>query len=190
MSHRGRKLAALFIVLFVLGLVLNNIASRTRAAEEASARGAAATAPAVRPLAPLYVPRPASLITGGYGGALSSESSPQQVAQAFAGAYVKYDPDGPSPEAFVTGLPRLAPDVTSQVSGQLSEDWDQHLSDIDGTPTVTSVSDPDTAAEQSGKAEVTVVMNIGEDAGPLLINLAMQQDEIGWVVTSVTLDEQ
>ncbi|MFH8802177.1 hypothetical protein ACH4F6_21645 [Streptomyces sp. NPDC017936] len=188
MSHRGRKLAALFITLLVLGLVLNNISSRTRAAQQASGAGADPTAPVARPLSPLYVPRPASMIDSGYAGALSVESTPQDVARAFAGAYVKYDPQQTSPDSFVSGLPRLGSDAASRVGGRLPDDWEQHLSKIGGEVTVTSVSDPDPAAEEDGTAEVSVVMNTGEDSGPLRMNLALEQDEIGWVVTSVTLE--
>jgi hypothetical protein len=187
-SHRGRKLAALFITLFVLGLVLNNIAGRTRASEEAAAEAAkAAAAPAARPLAPLYVPRPASMI-GGYGGALTPQSSPQEVAQAFAGVYITYDPDSTSPDSFVPGLPRLASDTADKVSAQLKDDWDKHLSKIGDTVTVTSVSDPDGADVEAGKVKVSVVMNTGEDSEALRLDLELEQEEIGWVVTSVTLD--
>ncbi|GKQ34423.1 hypothetical protein [Streptomyces sp. A012304] len=187
MSHRGRKLAALFITLFVLGLVLNNIAGRTRASEEAAAEAAKAAAPAARPLAPLYVPRPASMI-GGYGGALTPQSSPQEVAQAFAGVYIKYDPDSNSPDSFVPGLPRLASDASDKVSAQLSADWDKHLSKIGDSVTVTSVSDPGAADVEAGKVKVSVVMNTGEDSEALRLDLELEQEEVGWVVTSVTLD--
>ncbi|MFD7712222.1 hypothetical protein [Streptomyces sp. NPDC059786] len=187
MTNRGRKLAALFITLVVLGLVLNNISARMRTGQETSAAQDEST-PAPRPLSPLYVPRPASLISGGYGGLLTVDSSPQDVAQAFAGAYVQYDPDDTTPEDFVSGLPRLASDATSKVSGQLPDDYDTYLEEAGDSPTVTSVSDPDPADEENGTAEVSVVMNTGDDSEALRIALTLEESDAGWFVTSVDLD--
>ncbi|MCX4763810.1 hypothetical protein OG562_23145 [Streptomyces sp. NBC_01275] len=188
MTHRGRRLAALAILLVVLGLVLNNINARTRATQQAAAEEAKPATPAARPLSPLYVPRPASLISGGYGGSLSSESSPQEVAKAFAGAYVKYDPDSGTAEDFLAGLPRLAPDARDKVRPQLAEDWDRYLSQIGGGATVASVSDPDPTAQQNGEAELTVIMDTqNADQGTLKMSLVMTKGDIGWEVTTVTL---
>ena len=189
MTHRGRRLALLFIALVVLGLVLNNIAGRTGAGQT-QADGGETTAPAARPLAPLYVPRPASMISGGYGGALTSEATPQEVAQAFAGAYIKYDPKRTSAQTFVNRLPRLAAAARATVQEQLPHDWQDHLSKLSGAAATGAVSDPDTKAEDSGKTEVTVDFTKGKGSSALLhVTLGLTQGDEGWDVTSVKLEE-
>ncbi|WP_055494470.1 hypothetical protein [Streptomyces sp. TP-A0356] len=188
MTHRGRRLALAFIALVVLGLVLNNIAGRTRSGQGQA--GGEATAPAARPLAPLYVPRPASLISGGYGGSLSSGATPQEVARAFAGSYVKYAPDRTSPGSFVDRLPRLAPGARTRVRGQLARDWRDHLSKLSGATATGAVSDPKKGAGQDGSTEVTVDFVKGKGSSNLLhVTLGLEQGDAGWVVTSVSLEE-
>ncbi|GHE07343.1 hypothetical protein [Streptomyces alanosinicus] len=187
MSHRGRKLAAFFVALVILGFVLNNISSRMRNSADASGGGAASPPPA-RPMAPLYVPRPASLISGGYGGALGSDASPQQVAQAFATVYITYDPKKGSAKSFVSGLPRVSPDAVTRLQNQLPDDWKRFLSKIGGGTTVDSVSDPDPAEERSGDASVTVTLKGESNSGSARLALAMHQGDDGWVVSSAKLN--
>ncbi|MFE9098018.1 hypothetical protein [Streptomyces sp. NPDC007264] len=189
MTHRGRRLAVLFITLVVLGLALNNIAGRARSGQ-GQAGGGETAAPGARPLAPLYVPRPASLISGGYGGSLTSEATPQEVARAVAGAYVKYDPDRTTPQTFVDRLPRVAPAARAQLRQQMAQDWQDHLSKLSGATATGTLSAPDTSAEQSGKTEVTVDFGKGENSSELLhVTLGLEQGDDGWVVTSVKLEE-
>ncbi len=79
MGYRGRKVAALAVALVILGFVLNIIAGKTSTTARTSAATPAVQAP--RPVAPLYVPRPASLIMAMYGAGLTADSSPQDVAK-------------------------------------------------------------------------------------------------------------
>lgn len=192
MTHRGRRLALLFIALVVLGLVLNNIAGRTSATRTAAdgSGGGEPTTPAVRPLAPLYVPRPASLISGGYGGALSGDATPREVARAFAGTYLTYDPDRTSAKDFVDLLPRLAPAARPGLVEQLPDDYRTHLSAHPGATPTGDVSARDEEAEKNGRTEVTVDFAEESDAtSPLHVTLTLAQDSDGWDVTSVALEE-
>ncbi|GGN67323.1 hypothetical protein GCM10011579_039730 [Streptomyces albiflavescens] len=193
MSHRGRKIAAFFIALVVLGLVLNNISSRTRSSATQPAAGESAK-PAARPVAPLYVPRPESMISGGYGGALSTEAAPQDVAKAFAMSYYRFDPDRTTPKAFAAGLPRLAPTTRAELVKQLPEDWEAYLSKTSGTKTPeVTVGDPnpDPDTDSSGKTEVTVDFAAdSESTGALRLSLGLEDGDDGWTVTSVTLDKE
>lgn len=186
MTNRGRRLAALFIALLVLGLVLNNVSSRMRVGAEASG-GDAPDAPPARPMAPLYVPRPASLISGGYGGVLGSDASPQQVAQAFATVYVTFDPGKGSAKSFVPSLPRVSRDATSTLQRQLPENWDRYLSKIGSDATVDSVSAPDPAAARDGDATVTVTVVSESDSDAVRLVLEMRRQDTGWAVTSARL---
>ncbi|MFG2330113.1 hypothetical protein ACGFMM_10850 [Streptomyces sp. NPDC048604] len=190
MTHRSRKLVSLLLVVIVLGFVLNNINARSRNAQRAAeAAKAEPGAVAVRPLAPLYVPRPASLISGGYGGSLSKESTPQQVTQAFAKAYVTYNPDRTKPDEFVAGLPRLEESARTKVRDKLADAWEKHLSKLGGDAVVSSVSDPDPAAQQNGEAETTAVLEaLQGNEDTVKLKLKLEEGDVGWEVTSVELD--
>ncbi|MFI1648642.1 hypothetical protein ACH4XT_17115 [Streptomyces avidinii] len=192
-------MAALAVTLVLLGFVLNIVAGKTSTTTDTSA-DADPVARAPRPVAPLYVPRPASLIIAMYGGSLSADASPQDVAKAFALSYYQYDPAKSTPETFADALPRLGAEARQRLPEQLPKHWEGFLSKVSraGTPQVT-VRDAESPKGGSGRAAVTVVIvdtpAQGQESGapkPAGGSLRMdidleKREKDGWTVTSVNL---
>ncbi|MFB0626827.1 hypothetical protein [Streptomyces sp. AB3(2024)] len=191
-------MAALAVTLVLLGFVLNIVAGKT-STTTGRAAGAESAAQAPRPVAPLYVPRSASLIVAMYAGSLGADASPSDVAKAFAITYYQYDPAKTTAGTFVDSLPRLGPEARQRLVEQLPKHWEGFLSKISRTVNPQAVvRDTEPAKEGEDRAAVTVLLNAPEQsqesgtakpaAGALRMDVRLEKrDKDGWTVTSVDL---
>jgi hypothetical protein len=118
-THRARLLGGLLLSFVLLGFVFNIIAAKNKPTAKQQPQ-VAQTHAAERPMEPLYVPRPISLI---YGRSLSAQSSAEQVAQAFVISYYSFDTSEQDAKEFFGGLPRVAPEGSKDLKEQLEQEW-------------------------------------------------------------------
>ncbi|MDA5282539.1 hypothetical protein [Streptomyces sp. Isolate_45] len=182
------------ITLVLLGFVLNIVAGKTSTTTATTADGEIAV-PAPRPVAPLFVPRSADLIIAQYGGSLSADASPQDVARAFALSYYQYDPDRNTPATFADALPRLGETARQRLPEQLPKHWAEFLIKASRTGTVEATTrDAEQAKAKPDRTTVAVslVDNPAQGPkpveGPLRMDIDLEKlDKTGWTVTSVNL---
>ncbi|OIV37991.1 hypothetical protein BIV57_08115 [Mangrovactinospora gilvigrisea] len=184
----------LLIAMVLGGFVINIFTAKKPAAADPQAKAAAlAKQVAARPVQSLYVPRPVTLI---YGRSLTSESSAEEVARAFAISLYTFDTKKQTAAGFAASLPRVAAHSRSDISDLVTTMWQPY----NNAPITSTVVDPGkvTATAQGGTQVSTTVMvqltqrtaQKGDTGGPqntavqLSVDLVGGTDGDGWMVTS------